>query len=74
MPTCQSIHYSFLVGGCGLRPLRLPANGSGGDGHVQFRLGQTPSERSTENGGKPTFVFLEPSFDDIPVAFDWKRF
>jgi len=26
---------SFLVGGCVLGPSRLPANGSGGDGHVR---------------------------------------
>jgi hypothetical protein len=57
-----------------LGPLRLPANGSGGDGHVHFRLGQTPSGRSTENGGKPALVFLELFSDDIPAAFDWKRF
>jgi hypothetical protein len=29
---------SFLVGGFGFGPLRLPANGSGGDGHTRFFL------------------------------------
>jgi len=27
---------SFLVGECGFGPSPLPANGSGGDGHVSF--------------------------------------
>src|SRR5437867_3585274 len=36
---------SFLVGESGFGPSRLPANGSGGDSRVQFRLWQTPHSR-----------------------------
>ena len=36
------IHYSFLVGAFGSRPPCLPANSSGGAGHKQFQLWQTP--------------------------------
>src|SRR5881396_3588362 len=36
---------SFLVGDCGFGPSRLRANGSGGDGHVQFRPFPTPHSR-----------------------------